>query len=148
MGSESHRQVWRQSVFTKCRAASCHCVAPCNCCHDLFIVRSAQTRPPFAGVTQLTHPSQCPRSTMTNVCFSARASPQVPVFTSVLQPRHQIHHRLTSLHLVAECGIHGQWNTNPANLQYCCSTEAENGFVPTSAQFFAMSTFLMLGSPS
>ena len=27
-------------------------------------------------------------------------------------------------------------NTNRANLQCCCSTEAETGFVPTSAQFF------------
>ena len=27
-------------------------------------------------------------------------------------------------------------NTNPANLQCCCSTEAETGFVPTSAHFF------------
>ena len=31
-----------QSVFTKIRAASCHCFASCNCCHDPFIVRSAQ----------------------------------------------------------------------------------------------------------
>ena len=44
-----------QSVFTKFRAASCHCFAPCpcfaccNCCHDPFIVRSAQPRPPFTG---------------------------------------------------------------------------------------------------
>ena len=34
------------------------------------------------------------------------------------------------------------------NLQCCCSTEAETDFVPTSAQFFAASTFLMLRSPS
>ena len=46
---------------------------------------------------------------------------------------------LQSLHLVVESGIHGQWNTNPANLQCCCSTKAETGFVPTSAQFFAAS---------
>ena len=37
----------------KFRAASCHCFASCHCCHDLFIVRSAQTRPPFTGFTQL-----------------------------------------------------------------------------------------------
>ena len=36
----------------------------------------------------------------------------------------------------SECGIHGQKNTNPANLQRCCSIEVETGFVPTSAQFF------------
>ena len=52
------------------------------------------------------------------------------------------------LHLVVECGIHGQKNTNPANLQCCGSTEAETGIVPTSAQFFAVSTFLILRSPS
>ena len=32
--------------------------------------------------------------------------------------------------------------------QCCCSTEAETGFVPTSAQFFAVGTFLILMSPS
>ena len=50
-------------------------------------------------------------------------------------------------HLVVECGIHGQQNTNTANLQWCCCSEAETGFVPTSAQFFAASTFLILRSP-
>ena len=60
---------------SKFRAASCHCVAPCPCfascnsSHDPFIVRSAQTRPPFTGFTQLAHPSRCPRSTLTTVCF-------------------------------------------------------------------------------
>ena len=45
--------------FTKFRAASCHCFASCHCsaschcCHDPFIVRSAQTRLPFTGFTQL-----------------------------------------------------------------------------------------------
>ena len=33
-------------------------------------------------------------------------------------------------------------------MQCCCSTEAETGFVPTSAQFFAVGTFLILRSPS
>ena len=58
------------------------CVASCNCCHDPFIVRSAQTCPPFAGVTQLAHPSRCSRSTLATVCLSAHASPWVSVFTS------------------------------------------------------------------
>ena len=31
----------------------------------------------------------------------------------------------------------GLWD-NPANLQCCCRTEAETGFVPTSAQTFAV----------
>ena len=87
------------SQFTKFCVASCRCVAPCpcfascNCCHDPFIVRSAQTCPPFAGVTQLAHPSRCSRSTLTAVCFGAHASHRVSVFTSgfcssiwVLQP--------------------------------------------------------------
>ena len=56
------------------------------------------------------------------------------------------------LHLVVECGVHGQQNTNPANLQCCrrccCSTEAETGLVPTSGQLFAVGTFLTLRSPS
>ena len=51
-------------------------------------------------------------------------------------------------HLLVECGIHGQQNTNPSNLQCCSSTEAETGFVPTPAQFFAASTFLILRSLS
>ena len=90
------------SQFTKFRAAFCHCVAPCpcfascNCCHAPFIVRSAQICPPFTGVTQLAHPSRCSRSTMTTVCFCARASFRVSVFTSGLQPRHQLHQRLVT----------------------------------------------------
>ena len=45
--------------------------------------------------------------------------------------------------------VHGQWSTNPANLQCCCcSTGAETGFVPTSSQFFVVGTFLILRSPS
>ena len=51
-------------------------------------------------------------------------------------------------HIVVECGILGQWNTNPANLQCSCSTEPETGFVPTSAQFFVVGTFLILMSPT
>ena len=115
-----------------------------------FIVRSAQTCPPFTGFTQLAHPSRCSRSALTTFCFCARVSlvtsgQCVPIGSAAPSPdpswaRH--------LHLVVECGIHGQQNTNPANLQCCCSTEAETGFVPTSAQFFAEGTFLILRSPS
>ena len=88
--------------FTNFCVACCHCFASCKCCHDPFIVRSAQTRPPFTGFTQLAHPSRCSRSTLTTVCFCARASPRVSVFTLGLKTRHQIHHKLTSLHLVVE----------------------------------------------
>ena len=61
-GSKSSRQVRRQSVHKISR-----CILPiafhvvielllCHCCHDPFIGRSAQTRPPFTGFTQLAHP--------------------------------------------------------------------------------------------
>ena len=98
------------SQCSKFRAASCHCVAPCpcfvscNCCHDPFIVRKAQTRAPFTGFTQLAHPSRCSRSTLTTVCFCACASTRVSVFTSGSQPRHQIHHRLVTFILLWSVG--------------------------------------------
>ena len=71
------------SQFTKYRAAFCHCFAPClcfascncYCCHDPFIVRSAQTCPPFTGFTQLAHPSRCSRSTLTTLCSCAFVFP-------------------------------------------------------------------------
>ena len=71
---KSSRQVRRQSVFRNFLVAYCQCFASCHCCHDPFIVRSAQTRPPFTGFTQLAHPSRCSRSTLTTVCFCARVS--------------------------------------------------------------------------
>ena len=91
-------------------------VASCNCCHDPFIVRSAQTCPPFIGFTQLAQPSRCSRSTLTTVCFCARVS----VITSGLcvSIGSLCSYRVCSpspdpssarhLHLVVECGIHGQ----------------------------------------
>ena len=87
----------------------CPCFASCNCCHDLFIVRSAQTCSPFTGFTQLAHRSRCSRSTLTTFCFCAHVS---------------------------------------CSRQCCCRTEAETGFAPISAHFFAVSTFLILRSPS
>ena len=137
---------------SKFLAAPCHCVAPCpcfascNCCHDQFIVRSAQTCPPFNGFPQLAcirldvHADNC-----LFLCSCFPLGLGVHFGSAAL---HQIHNKLVSLHLVVECGIHGQLNTNPANLQCCCSTEAETGFVPTSAQFLAVSTFLVLRFPS
>ena len=50
--------------------------------------------------------------------------------------------------LVVECGIHGQQNTNLAKLHCCRGTEAETGFAPTSAHFFAVGIFLILRFPS
>ena len=55
--------------YSKFRVASCHCVALCPCCHDPFIVRSAQTCPPLNGFNQLAHSSRCSRSTLATVCF-------------------------------------------------------------------------------
>ena len=130
------------SQFTKCCVAPCPCFASYNCCHDPFIVREAQTCPPFTGFTQQAHPSRCSRSTLTTVCFCARAS---LVITSGLRVCAGA---AVPVILQWSVWIHGQWNTNPANLQCCCTTEAETGFVPTSAQFFAVSTFLIMRSPS
>ena len=81
------------------------------------------------------HPFRCSQPIPTIVCFFSCC-------TSVASSIRQMSH-----HVVVECGIHGQQNTNPANMQCCCSTEAETGFVPTSAQFFAVGTFLILRSP-
>ena len=100
------------SQFTKFRVAFCRCCAPCpcfascTCCHDPFIVRSAQTCPPFTGFTQLAHPSRCSRSTLTTVYFCTRSSSCV--FSPGLcvhfgsAALHQIQHRLRHLHLVVE----------------------------------------------
>ena len=72
-----------------------HCCASCNCCHDPLIVKSAQTRPPFTGFSQLAHPSRCSRSTLTAVCFCASVSPGLCVHIG-FATRHQIHHRLVT----------------------------------------------------
>ena len=86
-------------------------------------MRSAQTSPPFTGFTQLAHPSRCSRSSLTTFCFLCSCfSPYALIMVSK--------------------------NTNPANLHCCCGAEAETGFVPTSAQFFSVGTFLILRSPS
>ena len=77
MGSRSSRQVWRQSVFTKFRGASCLCFAPCpcfascNCWYDPFIVRKLVHRSLVS--LSFAHPSRRARSTLTTVCFCAHA---------------------------------------------------------------------------
>ena len=152
MGSKSFRQVG-VNQFTKIRAAHCRCFAPCPCfascscfcCHDPFIVRSAQTRPPPTGFTQLAHPSRCSRSTLPTVWFCSLIFSPGLLFSWSAAPSPD---PSPARHLVVEFGIHGQKKTNPANLQCCCGTEAETGFVPTTVQFFAASTFLILRSPS
>ena len=128
-----------RSVFTKFRAASCHCSASLLLSrHDPFHREKSQTRPPFNGFTQL-----CTSVSMftTNVdsCLFLCCSSITGSLVSIRQ---------MSRLLAVECGIHVQYNTNPADLQCCSSTEAQTGFVPTPAQIFAVSTFLILRSPS
>ena len=77
VGSESYRPPkLGVSHCSNFRVAFCHCVAPCSgfapcnccCCHDPFIVRNAQTCPPFV-FSQLVHPSRRSRSSLTTVLF-------------------------------------------------------------------------------
>ena len=94
VGSGGYRQLWCWPVhkFSRCIChciASCPCFAPCNCCHDPFLVRNAQTCPPFIGFTQLSHPSRCSRSTLTTVCFCAFDSSRAYVWSLVCVPRLQ-----------------------------------------------------------
>ena len=118
LGSESYRQIWRQSLFKISRCV-CRCIAycpffapcPCYCSHDPFIVRSAQTCTPFTGsvsmftinVDNFLFQFSCFRDHVGSLCLY-----RVSVFISGLQLRHQIHHRLVNLHLAVECGVHGQ----------------------------------------
>ena len=129
LGSESSRQVRRQSVLTNFRAAYCNCFASCHCYHDQFIVRGALTSPPFTGFTQFALPSRCSRSTLTTVCFCARdtvfksglcvqvgslCSYRVSVFISGLQLHYQIHHKLRQR---SSCG--GVWDPWSVENQSC-----------------------------
>ena len=91
---------------------------------------------------------QCTRSTLSTVCFCSRASHRVSVFTSGLQPRREIHHKLVTFILLWS---EGSMVSRIPFLQTCnvvVVLKTETGFVPTSAQFFAVSTFLILRSPS
>ena len=129
---------------TKFRVASGHCVAfcfcfaSCDCCHDPFIVRSAQN----LSTVRWFHTACTSVSMFTTnadnclfLCSCLRACVESAAPSpDPSQARH--------LDLVVQRGIHGQYKTNPANLQCCCSIEAEIGFVPTSAQFFAVGDFL------
>ena len=118
-------------MFTKFRAASCHCFAPCpcfascGCCHDPFIVRSAQN----LSTVHWFH-SACTSVSMSTInadnCLFLCSCLRVHVRSMSVSglcvhigsaapspdPSSARHH-----HLVVECGIHGQQNTNPANLQ-------------------------------
>ena len=74
----------------------------CKCCHDPFIVRSAQTCPPFTGFH-----SACTFVSMLtinadNCLFLCSCFSQVSVFTSGLQT--QIHHSLVTFILLWSVG--------------------------------------------
>ena len=101
--------------------------------HGPCVVRSAQLFHRPNCFIQHLHPSRCSQPILTIVCFFFLFC--TSDVSSIPQKSH---------HLVMESGIRGQQNTNPANFQCCCNS----GFVPTSAQFFAVSTFLILRSPS
>ena len=154
MGSKSYRQVGRSVSVQKIS----RCILPLRMhfCLALLLaiavmIRSSRScsKTPFTGFTQLAHPSRCSRSTLATVYFCARVSvftsgPCVYIGAAAL---HQIHHRLVTVVLLWSVGSMVN-RTILQNLQCCCSTEAETGFVPTSAQFFAVGTFLILKSPS
>ena len=123
--------------------APCPCSCFARCCHDPFTVRSTQPCPPFLGFTQLVHPSRYSRSTLTTVCFClcfcfcSRVSESA---ASAPDPSSARQH-----HLVVKCEIPWSVEYQSCNLQCCCSTDAEIGFVPTIAPFFS---FLILKSSS
>ena len=134
------RSSYRQVTICQCSlcyllhfACICCLLAPCLLCfcsgHGPLIVRIAKLFRRVKGFNQLLHPSRCSQPLR---------EPSVSVFSIS---------DVGSFQLV-ECGVHGQQNTNPAILRCCCSTDAEIGYVPTSAHFFAVGTRLIVRSPS
>ena len=82
------------------------------------------TLPPFRWFHSVLHPSRCSQQIPTSVCFFRFCT---------------FKRRLDSTDVPSSCS--GVWdsmvsrttnlqNTNPANLQCCCGTEGETGFVP------------------
>ena len=104
--------------------------------HGQFIVPSAQHFHHSNGFTQF--------STRLDVHNQFR---QLSVTFCFAHPAPAQFNRCPIMCLVV-CGIHGQQNTDPTNLQCFCGTEAQSGFVPTSAPFSAVETLLILRSPS
>ena len=83
--------------------------------HGPFIVRSAQLFHRSNGFTQFVHPSRCSQPSLAIVCFCFLYC--ISDVCSIQQMSHL---------LVVQRRIHGQWKTNPANLQCCCSTESRD----------------------
>ena len=113
------------------------CILPLLCFSSVHREK-CQTRPPFNGFTQLCTSVSMFTMNADNCLFlcsclcvhvGSLCLYRVSVFISGLQSRHQIHHR------------HGQY-PNPANLQCCCSTEAETGFRSNICAVFCCRHFL------
>ena len=130
------------------------CPCSVHCCHDPFIVRSASnlsTVPWFHSVCAFTiNIDNCLLLSLYVLVSPSlhRISvyvTRVSVFTSGLQPRHQIHHGLRQ---PSSCGgVWDPWSCRIPILQFeqHCSTEAMIGIFPIFAQFFS---FLILKSSS
>ena len=101
--------VSHSSIF---RVAFCHYIAPCSCfasgncfcCHDPFIVRSAQTCPTLTGFTQLVNPSRCSPPTLTTVCLCSFDSQSMCVCRGC-SPLTRSNIGFITFHLVVECGV-------------------------------------------
>ena len=104
-------------------------------------MRSAQTCPPFTGFTQL----------CTSVSTFAINIYNRMFLCSCLQVCRPVTRSIIGS---SPSSCSGVWDPWSAEYQSCTlamllqRTEAETGFVPTSAQFFAVGTFLILRSPS
>ena len=104
--SKSHHRAssWRSSqCLAKFGAACCYCFASCNCCHDPLIVRSAQTRPPFTGHTQLCTSVSMFTISVDNCLFLCSCLLD-------LQIRRQLRHRLVTVIM--------WWRGDPWSVEY------------------------------
>ena len=124
------RSSYRQGTISLCSLAPCTLLALvarcllCFCSLSWSIHREkCSTLPPCQRLHSALHQFRCsqPLRTSVSFCFLFCTSD------------------VGSMQVV-ECGVHGQQNTNPANLQRCSSTEGETGLVPTSVQSSAAGT--------
>ena len=104
--------------------APCNCFATCNCCHDR---EKCSNLSPFTGFTQLAHPSPMFTINADNCLF----------LCSCLWVCRPVTRSIMGSSPSSCSGVWDPWSVeyHPANLQCCCNTEAETGFVPTSARF-------------
>ena len=120
-------------VIARIRSVNVHSATRCTLLASLSLLLSSPVMvhsscqvPPLQRVTL----SFAPASTNTTTSEKCR---HYLCFThpdaNSLDSQHVSHH------LVVACGIHGMQNTNPANVQCSCGTQAETRFHLTSAQF-------------